>query len=394
MIDPIEIMVFVTAERGEKRYLDQLLSAHGSQQNIGVREVSWDAAWGETLKTVLYKVGPDISQVAMSWVYNLAAMNALWPLTKEVARLGGEAAFLPAAWQSVYAADKQEVWAVPWFVDVRIIYYWRDMLEKAGVDEATAFSTPEHVEETFLRLQAGGLSTPWVVPTGRELPQLMSWIWGSGGELMGPDGKRVLINEPPAMAGIRAYFALHRYMPRLPEEITILRAFQMFGERRVAATMGPPSYYAIMRGRGLSPDVLARLGFAAPPGPPFVGGSNVAVWAHSRHPQAAIDVIHSLLSPQALAKYCEWLGQLPARLEALSMPPFATDPNYRRITEIMRQGRPYPNIPRLGLIEENLADAFGLVWSDILSNPTEPLDVIIYQRLEPVALRLETILRG
>src|SRR6185436_4231983 len=267
------------------------------------------------------------SQVATSWVYNLAAMNSLWPLTKDVARLGGEEAFLPAAWQSVYAADKHEVWAAPWFVDVRLIYYWRDMLEKAGADEATAFATPEQVEETFLRLQASGLSTPWVVPTGRELPQLMSWIWGSGGELIGPDGKQVLINEPKARAGVRAYFSLNRYMPREAEVISILRSFQLFGERRVAATMGPPSYYAIMRGRGLSPDVLSRLGFASPPGPPFLGGSHMAVWGHSRQPQAATELIHVLLSPQALAKYCEWLGQLPARLEALKMPPFSTDPS-------------------------------------------------------------------
>ena len=42
-----------------------------------------------------------------------------------------------------------------------MIYYWRDLLEQAGVDERTAFQTPEHMEETMQRLQASGVD---VVP--------------------------------------------------------------------------------------------------------------------------------------------------------------------------------------------------------------------------------------
>src|SRR5262245_30377059 len=167
-MDQVEILVFTTPDRGERRYLEQLLADHNPQGNVQVTDVGWDAAWAEALKMALYRVGADVSQAAVSWIYNFASMNVLLPLTKEVTQLGGEAAFVPASWQSVHTHDKREVWAAPWFVDVRVIYYWRDMLEKAGVDEATAFLTLERMEETFLRLQTSGFSTPWVVPTGRE----------------------------------------------------------------------------------------------------------------------------------------------------------------------------------------------------------------------------------
>src|SRR6185436_12488389 len=203
-MDQVEILIFRNAEQDAKRSLEDLLENYSGHANIQINELTWDVAWAETLKIPLYKVGANLSQAGASWIYNFAAMNALRPLTKEVMRAGGEAAFLPAAWESIYAADKREAWAVPWFVDVRVIYYWRDMLEKAQVDEATAFQTSEHMEETFQRLQASGLSTPWAVSTGKDIASVASWIWGAGGELASADGKQVLVNQPKALTGIQA----------------------------------------------------------------------------------------------------------------------------------------------------------------------------------------------
>jgi len=391
-MDQVEILIFRNAEQDAKRSLTDLLETYPGHTGVQINELTWDVAWAETLKIPLYKVGANISQAGASWVYNFAAMNALRPLTKEVARAGGEAAFLPTAWESIYAADKREAWAAPWFVDVRVIYYWRDMLAKAGVDEATAFRTPEQMEETFLRLQASGISTPWVVPTGRELSQVASWIWGVGGDLASADGKQTLVNEPQTLAGIRAYFGLRSYLPREEGEITPARAFQLFGERRVAATIGPPWYYATMREHGLLPDVAARLGFAAPPGPTYVGGSNLVFWAHTRYVQAATDLIHFLITPEAQVKYCDRLGYLPARLEALKLPPFSTDPHYRTIVEVLHQGRTYPNFPRWALVEDQLGVAFGQIWADVLAHSGDSLDSLIARRLEPVSRRLQTIL--
>jgi len=391
-MDPVEIIIFSNPEQDARRPLEKLLQRYDSQAGVQINDIGWNVAWSETLKISLYKAGGDVSQVGAPWVYNFTTMKSLHALTKEVPNLGGEAAYLPAVWQFVYAEDHQEVWAVPWFVDVRVIYYWRDMLEKAGVDEATAFQTSEQMEETFRRLQAGGIATPWAVPTVKDIASIASWIWGAGGELASADGKRVLFNQPEALTGIQAYFALHRYLPREAQDMSAFRAFQFFDQRRVAATIGPPWYYAMMRDRGVSTDVLARIGFASPPGPPYVGGSNLMVWKHTRHPKAAINLIRFLVTPEAQAEYANRLGYLPARLDALKLPPFSTDRHYQAIIAVLHQGRSYPNFPRWALMEDSLAVGFGQVWMDVLTHPGEPLRYLISRRLEPVSRRLDAIL--
>ena len=43
-------------------------------------------------------------------------------------------------WQTTQVVGQDGTWAVPWFTEARSIYYRKDVLEKAGVDPATAFA--------------------------------------------------------------------------------------------------------------------------------------------------------------------------------------------------------------------------------------------------------------
>jgi len=47
--------------------------------------------------------------------------------------LGVSAAFLPSSLQSSTALGERDVCAVPWLADTRLIYYRRDLLDKADV---------------------------------------------------------------------------------------------------------------------------------------------------------------------------------------------------------------------------------------------------------------------
>ncbi len=144
--------------------LDQFEAETNVHVNLTVLE--WDSAWSEVLKTALYRHGPDISEMGSTWVSSLVGMNSLRPFSnEELAGFGGPGNFIPSLWESGKLAGETRLWAFPWLGYTRVIYYRRDLLEKAGIDEKTAFQTHAQLVKTLIRVQEMGGCTPWGVPT-------------------------------------------------------------------------------------------------------------------------------------------------------------------------------------------------------------------------------------
>ena len=77
------------------------------------------------------------------------------------------------------------MWAVPWFTEARSIYYRKDVLEKAGVDPATAFADWDDFRDT---LQAIKDKVPGIQPFGTPgkkafdlVHHVMPFVWDAGG---------------------------------------------------------------------------------------------------------------------------------------------------------------------------------------------------------------------
>jgi len=131
---------------------------------------------------------------------------------------------------------------------------------------------------------------------------------------------------------------------------------------------------------------------ALPPGPPYVGGSNLVIRKHTRQRDAAVRLIRSLISPDVQASFCQHDGLLPTRLEALKRPPYSTDPRNQELARAAQRGRSYPTLLRWGLIEENLSRTLTQIWSDLAADPRRDLDGLFAQRIDPLATRLNNLL--
>ena len=116
----------------------------------------WDTIWKEMVNIGIYKRGADLSEVGTTWIGSFVSMNALRPFKPaEIEQIGGEQVFLPTAWQTTSLVGDGRVWAIPFLSDVRVIFYWRDMLEKARVDEAAAFASFEGIEDSTQPVEEG-----------------------------------------------------------------------------------------------------------------------------------------------------------------------------------------------------------------------------------------------
>jgi ABC-type glycerol-3-phosphate transport system substrate-binding protein len=110
----------------------------------------WESIWKEMANIGIYKRGADLSEVGTTWIGSFVAMNALRSFVPdEIEQIGGKQVFLPIVWQTTSLVGDGRTWAVPLMSDVCVIFYWRDMLEKARIDEAAPFASFEGIEDTF-----------------------------------------------------------------------------------------------------------------------------------------------------------------------------------------------------------------------------------------------------
>ena len=366
--------------------------------HVRVRVLNWDTAWADLLKVALYQYGPDVSEIGTTWLSSFVAMDALHAFGSSGASAAGDpSAFLASSWQSGLMAQRPGEpplrWAIPWWADTRIIYFRRDILAQAGVELAqAAFDSPGRLAQTLGRLQASGVPIPWAVPTHQSrmtVHNVAGWVWGAGGDFVSDDGRVVLFDRPAALAGICAYLGLARFLAEPARGLDDTQSDALFHQGRAAAAISGPWLLQFA-----SPEVVAQVGMAFPPGIPFVGGSHLVLWKHAVHDAAAVKLVRFLTSQHVQSTFGRRAGLLPTRHDVLSNPPFSDDPLYQVVAQGLEMGRSFPSVPLWGLVEEKLNEVLGHLWADLLANPSLDLEEAVAEHLEPLARRLNVTLRS
>jgi multiple sugar transport system substrate-binding protein len=378
--------------------LRPFLEKFEAQQRIKVkvRVFSWETGWTELVKFALYGHGPDVSEIGSTWVGTLAATNALHAFgLREVAAVGGRYAFLHPSWQSCYLVGEPEMWAIPWLSNVRLVFYRADRLQQAGIEEPVLMRRPEQFEQVLARLQQRGEVAPLALATRETVNALHNaaiWIWGAGGHFLGPDGKQVKFDEAAARAGLRAYFGLQRFITPATQALTDQASDRLFLQGQAAVTISDPGLLHTATSGGSDIAEAAQIRTALPPGVPFVGGSNLVVWKHTRQEKLAFELVKFLTSQATQSAYSTHARSLPVRLDALSNPPFSTNPLYKSIVEALKSGRSYQVSRLWGMVEERLIAEFNQIWAARFSDPSADLDTVLEQHVRPLAERLNIVL--
>ena len=395
MVNEIEFSVIAFTSAVDN-YLQPLLDIFSWQHNAKVRlqVMEWETAWADLVKVALYSHGADVSLIGSTWVGNLVVMNSLRPfVVADVEMLGGEASFLEPAWRSVSLMGDETVWAIPWLADTRLIYYRRDWLERAGIEEATAFATPAHMEHTLECLRESGCDLPWAMATRRSLSlmhYLASWVWGAQGDFISADGRTILFNRSEAREGMRNYFGLRRFLTPETQHLNDQQAGQLLTAGRAAAALGGPWIWLVALGRlrATNPELADNIGVTFPPGVPWVGGINLVIWKHTCDAQLALSLVRYLTSAPVQTSLPRLAGYVPVRSHALTMAALAEDPLMQRLQTGLQKGRPFWPLPLWGLVEDKLSLALGNIWEELLAESPAELEVILDRHLEPLARRL------
>jgi multiple sugar transport system substrate-binding protein len=384
----------------EPQFFPEFRSRH--HFDVRVSRMNWDEAWPKLLNYALYGGGPHISLIGSIWTSTLAAMHALRPISAgEVESLGGTRAFFAPTWQNAMLAEGGEAWAVPLTGFTYIVLYRRDLLERAGIAEQTAFESADAMLETLARLRGAGISSPLVLPSGSphraRVHIAASWIWGAGGDFMSHDGRRVLFDGPEVRTGLNRFFQLYRHLSPADLNLSYGECLDRFARGQAAVTIASSSAPAIIRNTNM-PQVMSNFGAAVVPGVPWVGGSNLVIWREaqlSREQERAVLLLVNFLADSATqVRYAYACDVIPARVEALPQVRFEPEVLNEVFQRSLDRGRAYRPAPIWVRMVSDLSRALDAVTADVLGDAMSDIDRSLSKRLGSLAQRFNLMLAG
>jgi len=367
---------------------------------VNLLRFDWDNIWRELVNIGIYRRGPDVSEIGSTWMESLVAMQSLNPFSvRDIYHIGGKEIFLPVAWQNVATSSQQEVWGIPFRVDVRVIFYWKDMFHKASVDPVEAFSSMESMTAAFARMQAAGIPA-WIAPTNNShntIYNIASWIWGQGGDFLTSDAKRTNLDSPTVQRSSRAYFDLLRFMPKQTSPFTDNDTLQLFFAREAATMVAGPWLLNSMRLDKGTADLVQHVGIAPMPGPSFVGGTVLVVWKHAKSAFNAVEFVRRLTSLEFQSDYCHASGLLPVRQDLWTEEFIHSDEYLPVFQKAIDSGRPFPPTKLWGMVEDHLARTMAVIWQELYAlnmpgKPIDSLDEIIARHYGALSTRLNMTL--
>jgi multiple sugar transport system substrate-binding protein len=340
---------------------------------VNVQEVGWDVQFDRIRNAAVSGEGPDITQAGTTQVPFFAALGGFQDLTDKVGDIGGKGAYASGIWNTTQVEGQQGTWAIPWFTEARTIYYRKDVLEKAGVDPATAFKDLDSFKAT---LQAIKDKVPDIQPFGAPgkkaydlVHNVMPFVWDNGGAELSSDAKQSTINSPQSQQGVEFMGDLIKdgLFDKSQLERDGTQVENQFKGGRLAVWIGGPWVLGSI-GRAdddtWSKEARNNVGVAPMPTGPvgkantFVGGSDLMVFKSTKHPNEAWALLKFLSQDQTQKDYATLLGMFPARLEPQQQVGKSSD-NAKAFFEAIQTGRTYAPIPQWGQIENAYKTRFG-----------------------------------
>src|SRR5215207_1948818 len=337
---------------------------------VNVEVVGWDVQFDRIRNAAISGEGPDVTQAGTTQVPFFAALGGFEDLSKRVEDVGGEAAYPKGVWQTTQVVGRDGTWALPWFTEARAIYYRKDVLEKAGVDEATAFKDWDAFRATLEKVkQVKEINGKPIQPFGSPgkkafdlVHHVMPFVWDAGGAELTDDNKKSAIASPEAEQGLR--FMADLLSDGLYDKSQLERdgtqVENQFKGGRLAVWMGGPWVLGSVKradDENWVPAARKNLGIAPMPAGPegkgytFVGGSNLMMLKSSKNKDAAWALMKYLSQDQIQSDYAGKQGMFPSRIEPQKAAGEA-DANYGGFFKAIQQGRTYAPIPQWGPIEQ------------------------------------------
>jgi multiple sugar transport system substrate-binding protein len=329
--------------------------------HVRVQQIPWSAAHEKLLTAYVGEAMPDMMQLGNTWLPEFVALGAVAPLDDRVAAstIVHPDAY-PAGVLDPNVLDGV-TYAIPWYVDTRVLFYRADLLRAAGRPDPPATWDDWLVTMTRLKARAGADAYAILLPMNEwQMPAILALQRGAA--LLRDRDRYGNFTSAPVREAFAFYLDLfHRDLAPRAGEAQVANVYQDFAHGYFALYVTGPWNLGEFA-RRLPPELADDWTTAPLPGPDaahpgvsLAGGASLAVARRSPHAEAAWRFIEYLSEPAQQVALYRLAGDLPARSAAWDDPLLRDDRRARAFATQLRHVRSTPKVPEW----ERIASVIG-----------------------------------
>jgi multiple sugar transport system substrate-binding protein len=339
----------------------------------GVRVRSESLPWNSDEQHQFYVVnleggnpGVDVLMLDVIWVPEFVRAGWLLDLTPFVGP-PDLAPYFPA--DVAVAEEDGRVWTLPWFTNVGLLYYRKDLLDKYGLEPPETYAA---LAEQVERIRSGEQDPrlDGFLWQGKQyegmVVNVLEGLWANGTRLLGESG--AVFPEPDRAAEALAFLrgtivtgVSPSWVTAADEELT-RRAFQ---DGRAIFLRNWPYAMDLFEQAGSA--VRGKVGIASLPrhshgrrGAGSTGGAHLAVYRGTRHPDIAVALARFLTGEMAERAMAAGAALSPSRRALYHEPDLVrSHPSFPAISALTMLGRPRPVTPYYLMLSTMLQPEFS-----------------------------------
>lgn len=298
---------------------------------LNVTAIPWDQAYDNLVTANAAQSGPDVIQLGSTWVTAFGHVGGLLDLTEyfdseDFPNINKDSFFEGALESSTYDGT---LYAVPWYVETRVLYYRSDLLSEVGFDEAP--QTQEELKEVATRLVELNGEGHFGLDLGIADSQMLHLFANQNGEQMVDAETRTANFSDPVLIEAMEFYAsfFEEGLAAKPGQAD-MDITQAFAEGIRPMFISGPWMINILQDaidQGITTDEyewnIATLPAGSVDNTSFLGGASLAVTSYSDHVEEALTFIDFMSDPEVQVKWHEMANTLPAVISSWDDPALA-----------------------------------------------------------------------
>lgn len=276
---------------------------------VNVTAIPWDSAHDRFTAAIAAGTTPDLAQVGTTWMGEFVGLNALDPTPDLI----DSSKFFEGAQGTTEVNGTS--YAVPWYVETRLLYYRTDIAEAAGITEPPA--TWDDLKAMAQAMQ-GQEGVRWPIslqPGGTGSWQtVLPLMWSNGGEVVNADQTEFTFDTPENTEALEYYQSFFTEGLANPAPTSGTTEAD-FASGAVPMFISGPWMMASVEnlgGEGFADKYAVAQMPTKESSASFVGGSNLAVFSASPNRDAAWKLVDYLTQEDTQIEWFDMTTDLPS----------------------------------------------------------------------------------